>query len=72
MSQATRSGVSHGHNTEANMNTIGSIPMRPMPISISITKDVEAHGDSNLAYTNDSVYERKGKTESDEDVATVH
>lgn len=71
MSQSTRSGLSHGHNTEAQANTIGSIPMRPMPISINITKDVEAHGDATMDYGSDGVYERKRKTESDEDIATV-
>ena len=46
--------------------------MRAMPISINITKDVEAHGDHTMDY-NDGVYDRKSKkTNSDEDIATVH
>lgn len=48
--------------------------MRPMPISISITKDVEAHGDrgSDTAVDYpDGMYDRKAKG-SDEEIATVH
>lgn len=44
--------------------------MRPMPISISITKDVEAHGDTY----GDEVYHTKktSTTNSDDDIGTVH
>ena len=73
---ASRSfGNSHGgggmHATEGPVATIGSIPMRPMPISISITKDVEAHGDrgsdSQVDYA-EGMYDRK----TGEEIATVH
>ncbi|KIP06300.1 hypothetical protein PHLGIDRAFT_91050 [Phlebiopsis gigantea 11061_1 CR5-6] len=68
-SAASRSfGNSHHHHaTEAQVATIGSIPMRPMPISISITKDVEAHGDRGSDSQVD-MYDRKGG----EEIATVH
>ena len=61
----------HPHATEGQVATIGSIPMRPMPISISITKDVEAHGDrgsdSQVDYA-EGMYDRK----TGEEIATVH
>ena len=78
MSQHTsRGGVSHVHATEGQIATIGSIPMRPMPISINITKDVEAHGDSRSDHNgmeySDAMYDRKTKVpDSDEEIATVH
>ncbi|KAF7794053.1 hypothetical protein EIP86_005181 [Pleurotus ostreatoroseus] len=72
---STRSAVSHGTDA-GHMATIGSIPMRPMPISISITKDVEAHGDGRSDGTGrdgtDSMYEAKQRGQSDEEIATVH
>ncbi|KAI0341499.1 hypothetical protein BDW22DRAFT_1359087 [Trametopsis cervina] len=66
----TRSGMSqHANNDrEAQVATIGSIPMRPMPININITKDVEAHQDS---YGSD-LYTKKKTSGSEDDVATVH
>lgn len=54
---------------EAQVATIGSIPMRPMPISISITKDIEAHGDG---YGDSDLYHKKKTTGSEDDIATVH
>ncbi len=78
---ATRSAASFGHHAPTNNHhdiaTIGSIPMRPMPISISITKDVEAHGDMNSDHGSTAVgyseYERKQKrANSDDDIATVN
>lgn len=75
---STRSGVSHvSHGTDVGpIATIGSIPMRPMPISISITKDVEAHGDGRSDTTgrdfNDGMYDAKQRGNSDEEIATVH
>ncbi|PSS37990.1 hypothetical protein PHLCEN_2v173 [Hermanssonia centrifuga] len=78
---ATRSAASFGHHAPTNNHhdiaTIGSIPMRPMPISISITKDVEAHGDINSDHGSTAVgysdYERKQKrSNSDDDIATVN
>ncbi|KAJ3551279.1 hypothetical protein NM688_g4795 [Phlebia brevispora] len=66
------------HVSEGPVATIGSIPMRPMPISISITKDVEAHGDGNLKDSpatdySDMYHKRqKGSNSSDEEIATVH
>ena len=61
-------------HTEGPVQTIGSIPMRPMhSISINITKDVEAHGDkgSETGEYSESGYERK-LTHVDEEIATVH
>lgn len=52
--------------------------MRPMPININITKDVEAHGDRGsdtaVEYSGsmaDMYGDRKTKG-SDEEIATVH
>jgi len=67
---ASRSGMSHGHVADNQVATIGSIPMRSMPISINITKDVEAHGDGH-GYGED-MYGDKKQTTSDDDIATVH
>lgn len=61
--------------TEGHVQTIGSIPMRPMPISINITKDVEAHGDQGSDTAVDypeGMYDRKPKHPSDEEIGTVH
>ena len=70
MSQHTsRGGVSHVHATEGQIATIGSIPMRPLPISINITKEIEAHADSHSGSPTpgdiaDGVYNMDGKPRS--------
>ena len=56
--------------TEGHVNTIGSIPMRNMPINISITKDVEAHGDASSGMDFADGYDVKAK-HSDEGGPTV-
>jgi len=55
--------------TEGHVATVGSIPMRSMPINISITKDVEAHGDGGSGMDFDT-YETKLKG-SDDTIATA-
>ena len=76
-SNASRSfGNSHHHPTEGQVATIGSIPMRPMPISINIQKDVEAHGDRGsdtaVDYPDSGMYDDRKAKASDEEIATVH
>ncbi|KAI0700190.1 hypothetical protein BC835DRAFT_1412211 [Cytidiella melzeri] len=63
--------ISQQGNGDAAVATIGSIPMRTMPINISITKDIEAHGDI-VSYGDSEVYRKQKTAGSEDDVATVH
>ncbi|KAJ3528744.1 hypothetical protein NM688_g7954 [Phlebia brevispora] len=56
--------------------TIGSMPLRPMPISISITKDVEAHDDGHVMSPTmgfaDSIYHGRQKGTGSDDETTMN
>lgn len=70
MSRGSRDRPSQGATSvDGPIPTIGSIPMRPLPISINITKEIEAHADSHSGSPTpgdiaDGVYNMDGKPRS--------
>jgi uncharacterized membrane protein len=72
---SSKGNLSHVRSNGEQIATIGSIPMRNMPININITKDIEAHVDQASEPENfsDYTYDKKSRAKaSDDDIATVN
>ena len=69
----SRSVNSRGNvvHTEGPVATIGSIPMRAMPININVTKDVEAYNDEH-SVTNGMDFADYKRGDSDGEINESH